>query len=875
LFSILFDVSNSEHIYGNFEIINMNNKITSIFKEAVFPILNGTNVLNLEISDYVSHYYTYDKFGGGLMNFINMTGNNSILEEPSNMNTNDNIYYPFLSGANITSVGYNIRDFYPAITKDMDFPLIDFVHALFTPPYEMNLNRYSLVSKEFFYLESLPVLFQYFVRSTDGSIYPNFTNPSFTFNSVVMSYLTTFTGINMNNYTTFTMCHQELYNYFTRGFSFLSILNTQNRDFSYAVLEKIRTYPGDVYLSNHYRIAYENWRTHRNHQYFAYYAPRINPRAPMFYYSPTVVRPNPEYKPIDLIEYTLKKYRVKKSRYKYVNPENVVEIFEIDPYLSLANHKSYNDGIIKSDRVKSIFRKLVGYVVYEIKGQKLFANIHIRTFSNILEPYLPMYKQDKTRKHFVRIIKDYFANFRKTEQVFNFKGIFNPPNEIDFYKLKHKYYRDKTNTFQNYFKLDVNLNLFHLMSNHDSMFTSPFLEHMESEDFLHPVEEGIKMGACVFDKNSVNIKMIDNNNSEIMDFVYIPEYTTQAITSILDEFNLSEDIKNAILNNVNGPIIKILIDYVNDEEYVTDQLIDRIFQAVNMSKEDIVRVLNKYAFLDSNFNNNISKEPVNILYGNIPNDNYRNLIIRVFRKYNKTLSYYFSYSIYGDNATNEYKRALQKSIMRDKYVLSIKYKPREKRFDKTWGWGEGFYVKYSNNVSIRELKDFIGRVENLVYRIEMQRTFKPTIINGSVRNSILSYNRCLSEEKNERMLSANNISSSNLIFRYLYEPRGQYGVYSDRRRLLNMNYNPDNLTRINRPVFVFNKPSGITSRYLVLDERRGNFEVDSDVITSNMITSNNYARLINVDKINNFRILDDTKNNISTYSVNDYNVLLR
>ncbi|MEM0380988.1 MAG: hypothetical protein QXP71_06645 [Desulfurococcaceae archaeon] len=413
------------------------------------------------------------------------------------------------------------------------------------------------------------------------------------------------------------------------------------------------------------------------------------------------------------------------------------------------------------------------------------------------------------------------------------------------------------------------------MSNHDSMFTSPFLEHMESEDFLHPVEEGIKIGACIFDKNSINIKMIDNNNAEIMDFVYIPEYTAQAIRNILDEFGLPQNIKNRIMNDSNGPIIRILLDYVNGENYANDQLIDRIFQAVNMSREDVVRVLNKYAFLDSNFNNNISKEPLNILYGRIPNEGYKNVIMKVFRKYNRTLSYYFSYSIYGDNSTNEYKRVLKKSIMKDKYVLSIKYRPREKSFEKTWGWGEGFYVKYSNDVSIRELSEFVGRVENLVYRIEMQRTFKPTIINGSVRNSILSYNRCLSEEKVETLQLSNNISTSNARFRYLYEPRGQYGVYSDRRKLLNMNYNPNNLTRINRPVFVFNKPSGITSRYLVLDERRGNFEVDNDIITSNMITSNNYTQLSNVDKVNNFRILDDTKNNESTNSFNDYNVLLR
>ncbi|MEM5877368.1 MAG: hypothetical protein QXF12_00660 [Candidatus Aenigmatarchaeota archaeon] len=640
------------------EILNMNNKITGIFKEIN---LHNESDKTDNLYNVVNMYLTYDRIGAGIHNFINVNRTGGIMS-PSHHNSD--IRYAYLSGVNLELYNSGMRSINLSVTKDMDFPLYDLIHSVFTPPSEGNMKRFSLLSYSFY----------------SNTI--SYFNLIYTYNTSQVNNSSTLSSDNIYLYAS------QSNNFYPDDATNTDYVCTHPYFEPYSYVLKMNKEFFDFYIPNHYKIAFDQNRSHKNHQYFAYFSPRIFPRAWMGYYAPTVARPNPEYVPFDLIRY--KKYRFKVRKRKYIYSQSYsdfIDVIELDPFVALHSKNPENVYVTK---FKSHIGKFVSYIVYYVDntlfGKKIKCDIFIRSSYNEIEAYNHDIKSE--RKNISEIIKSYYKETNTTSYSF-----YN--NVVLFSSLKFSFFANSD------IYPDPNLKAFYDMISFSNTFLNNVM-NLEIDDFIHPVEPGIKLGAAVY--RNLNVLMFDNYSM-----------------------------------------------------------------------------------------------PVEM------NENWDSQMNNIVKKYSRKYSVSFVPLL----LNNSYVRfnALRNVVEKDSISISIRYrKNRSKNFNKTAGWGEGFYIKYSNQNTLNRVIGFSGKVnQSLEYEIKKQRTYLPDIINSNSDRGILGGVKILSSDSSWNFLG-------HTFHRYT-DSRAQFAIYTDKTRVNSDYVKIDkNVRLVDRPIFFFRKHTGITGR---------------------------------------------------------------
>lgn len=275
-------------------------------------------------------------------------------------------------------------------------------------------------------------------------------------------------------------------------------------------------------------------------QYFSMFKLRIWPRPFMMYYTPTANTPNPVYQIRSMVKYEHKTFKVKKARFKIL--KDSVRKFLAIFYYNIIPRNDINitrnsPMVIKGKSTNNLFSSALCF--YITQQGKYTVSAFIKSNETKIEPIVPKLKTSKQKIiDIASYIKSQLKNGKQPNAVYE-----------DIVSMK-------------------------LISRED-------LENIETLDFLHPVETGVKLGAGYWEiQNAIAI----NSNGEIMDFSKTQE-------------------QSKFINYVNDFPEQVYDSFEKDEHYIDIHLIENIKYKIGYSSSLYFKYKNH-----KNLNNFIGSE---------------------------------------------------------------------------------------------------------------------------------------------------------------------------------------------------------------------------------------------------------------------------
>ncbi|MCS7318098.1 MAG: hypothetical protein NZZ41_07345, partial [Candidatus Dojkabacteria bacterium] len=378
------------------------------------------------------------------------------LEHLSTTHPKDKFYpgcMPVLSGVGLKST-------FQATISDLDFPLYALAHSIFMPASMANMYRYSYYSRLKINVTKVEP------RDLDYS-----TSSGVTGRPKTGKYFAFIYGDTQPSSSSVNIQHMT------------------------SVSEDV-----EIYLNNAFRIAWEQGMQYKNHQYYAYFSPRIYPRAFAAYYTPTVNRPNPEYIPTDTIMYQEKEFKVKKKFFVFDKDDSEIfaDVFNINVYNMVDKMRRQNKNF-EAVSLNSLFRKIGGIAIAQRNNKnEIILDVYVFSKFNKVVPIRPYLNQD--RKDLPTIIESKISAKDVETKDYTIFRMGSSSSNFEETILRIKKTKNSKDIYESMIEM-----------------REDFVKETQSlliDDFIHPVEKGFKLGSALWDLKEIMV--LDSNGFSII-----------------------------------------------------------------------------------------------------------------------------------------------------------------------------------------------------------------------------------------------------------------------------------------------------------------------------------------------------------------------